>query len=199
MPFSAGVFKKETLEYIKNNFSTSSKILDIGCGAGSYSDLLKPSGYSIDGIEGFEPYVDRFNLKLKYDNLYIVDSTKQPKEFFSKYDLIIMGDVFEHFSHIDALDILEKIGNIRTIIAVPYSGEQGAEFGNDFEIHRQTDLNPINFHSRFSGFFPYCVGYDYGVYINDPDLNFLYKEGHAQERWMNYVENNFVIDRQFTI
>lgn len=199
MPVSADVFKRETIEYIKFNFPLSTKILDVGCGSGTYSDLLKPLGYGIDGIEGFNPYVENFNLLSKYDSLIVGDVSKQSKEFFTKYDLIIMGDVFEHLSHSDALFLLEKINGIRTIIAVPYSGEQDAVNGNVFEIHKQTDLNPINFHSRFEGFFPYCVGYDYGVYINDNNLKHIYKESHAQEKWLNYIENHFVIDRQFII
>ena len=66
MPFSTKYFKTETINYIKNTFDKNIKILDVGAGAGTYSDLLRPFGFvNIDCIEVFEEYVNKFELEKK--------------------------------------------------------------------------------------------------------------------------------------
>jgi 2-polyprenyl-3-methyl-5-hydroxy-6-metoxy-1,4-benzoquinol methylase len=46
-------------------------VLDVGCGAGTYSDLVRGAGMTTEliGIEVWEPYVKRFGLTAKYDRL----------------------------------------------------------------------------------------------------------------------------------
>ena len=36
-----------------------------------------------------------------------------------------------------------------------------------YEIHLQDDLTLINFFERFEGFNPFCVRFDYGVFVNN--------------------------------
>ena len=76
MPYSTGYFKTETKDYILKNYPKDVRILDVGAGCGTYSDLLKPLGYvNIDCVEVFSEYVSQFNLKEKYNNdMHIVYS-----------------------------------------------------------------------------------------------------------------------------
>ena len=82
MPFSTNYFKEETKKFIEKNFEKEIKILDIGAGAGTYSNLLKPLGYkNLDCVEVFEEYVDKFSLRQKYDKVLIGDITKLKIDF----------------------------------------------------------------------------------------------------------------------
>ena len=58
-------------QHFLNNVPTSKRILDVGPGVGTYSDLLCPFDYRMDAVEIFEPYVTKYKLREKYDNVYI--------------------------------------------------------------------------------------------------------------------------------
>ena len=73
MPYSLNIFKNNVEKYIQENIPTDFKILDVGPGSGTFSDLLKPHGYLLDCVEIWEPYVNQFNLKEKYQNVFIDD------------------------------------------------------------------------------------------------------------------------------
>lgn len=167
MPYSTNYFKKETIQYITDNYNTNSKILDIGAGSGTYSDYLKPLGYiNLDCVEVFQNYIEMFNLTSKYNKVINEDATKLNINF-SEYDLIIIGDVLEHISEYDAKILLKKLSVTNVIVAVPFESPQGESYNNMYEIHLQDDLTLINFFERFEGFNPFCLRFDYGVFIND--------------------------------
>lgn len=167
MPYSTNYFKKETIQYITDNYNTNSKILDIGAGSGTYSDYLKPLGYiNLDCVEVFQNYIEMFNLTSKYNKVINEDATKLNINF-SDYDLIIIGDVLEHISEYDAKILLKKLSVTNVIVAVPFESPQGESYNNMYEIHLQDDLTLINFFERFEGFNPFCLRFDYGVFIND--------------------------------
>jgi SAM-dependent methyltransferase len=177
MPFSTRYFKKETIQYITDNFNTDSKILDIGAGSGTYSDYLKPLGYkNLDCVEVFKNYIDMFNLNSKYNKVINEDVTKLNLDF-SEYDLIIIGDVLEHISEHDSKILLKKLTTSKVIVAVPFESPQGESYNNMFEIHLQDDLTLVNFFERFEGFNPYCLRFDYGVFINDK-IDTIYTESN---------------------
>jgi autotransporter strand-loop-strand O-heptosyltransferase len=138
MPYSFTYFKKEIKEWFITNISIHNRILDVGPGVGTYSDLLYDLGYRIDALEIFEPYVHKYKLRDKYDNVYIGDINTFD---ISDYDFIIMGDVLEHIPKNDAINLIQKITkNKECLIAVPYEMEQGEHEGNIYETHHQTDL-----------------------------------------------------------
>jgi 2-polyprenyl-3-methyl-5-hydroxy-6-metoxy-1,4-benzoquinol methylase len=68
MPYSYPCGKPDAIEFICKNTTTESKILDVGPGVGTYADLLKSYGYSIDALEIYEGYVEAYDLKKKYRN-----------------------------------------------------------------------------------------------------------------------------------
>jgi glycosyltransferase involved in cell wall biosynthesis len=171
MPYSYSIYKTDVKEHFIKHVNISSKILDVGPGAGTYSDLLRDLGYKMDCLEIFEPYVNQFDLTSKYDNVIIGDITKFD---FTDYDYIIMGDVLEHLTTEDAKTFMSKIKltNKKCLIAVPYEYEQGEHFDNIYETHLQPDLTPENVLERYPDL-NLMIGDDsYGYYVNYSLNNF---------------------------
>jgi SAM-dependent methyltransferase len=193
MPYSTGYFKQETKNYILNSYDKNIRILDVGAGCGTYSDLLKPLGYeNIDCVEVFEDYIHKFNLNNKYNNVYLGDITKLDIDF-SKYDLIILGDVLEHIDLPDAKILLNKIGDVNTIIGVPFNSPQGEHFGNLNEIHLQEDLTFMNFFERYDNQKPLCLRFDYGIFVKK-EYNQIFLEVGEKDlpnEYMEYIKNNY--------
>ena len=193
MPYSTGYFKTETKDYILENFPKNTKILDVGAGCGTYSDLLKPLGYSnIDCVEVFPEYVTQFNLNQKYNNVFIGDITKINLDF-NNYDLIIFGDVLEHISLSDSKLLLEKIGNKDVLIGVPFESPQGEHFGNIYETHLQPELTLISFLEEYKGFHPISVRFDYGIFVNRRENEIFVEVGQFQlpKNYDNYLKTNY--------
>lgn len=142
--------KNEVIENIRERFEEGSTVLDIGAGDGVYSSMLRDK-FIVDGIEIFEPWVEKYDLKNKYRNLFIADL----KDFsFEWYDIVIMGDVLEHLSVEEAQKVIEYIYPRckELLIAVPYQYEQGlADDGNIYQIHKQPDLTYDLFIQRYPG------------------------------------------------
>ena len=139
MPYSFTYFKEEVKEWFLNNVPTSKRILDVGPGIGTYSDLLRSSGYRIDAVEIYEPYIEKYNLREKYDNVYVGSIITFD---INDYDFIILGDVLEHIPKNYAKELIRDIVNAKKecLVAIPYEMEQGEHEGNIYETHHQPDL-----------------------------------------------------------
>ena len=162
---SYSLFKREYKEHLISKFNNNIKILDVGCGSGGYFELLNDNFKNIDGIEIYPNYVQMFNLETKYKRLIIGDILKQD---LIEWEYFIMGDIIEHLSYEEAFQLIEKIHNSNKfmMIAVPYNYEQGVEFGNVHEIHKQPDLTKDIFLERYPCM-KYLIGDDhYGYFIN---------------------------------
>ena len=85
------------VNFIKNNFPTNSKILDVGCGGGEFLEQLKKEGFrsisATDMDQYFDPFVDSIDFK-KANFCY----EKLPWED-SSFDLITAWEVFEHLEN----------------------------------------------------------------------------------------------------
>ena len=139
MSYSYNFYKKEVADYLKNKFDRNSKVLDVGCGCGTYYDLLSDYFNCIDGVEVFKPNIDNFKLKNKYHRVYNMNILAFKYDF---YDIIIFGDIIEHLDINEAKMVL-NYANTRCkemIVAVPYELEQGIAEDNIYEIHKQDDL-----------------------------------------------------------
>ena len=76
-------------------------VLDIGCGAGAYGKIIKEinPNVHVTGVDAFQPYVDQFDLS-RYDEIKVCEAKKfleLARLAKDTYDLIIFGDVLEHF------------------------------------------------------------------------------------------------------
>jgi len=186
MPRSTNFFKNETINYIISKYGKDINILDIGAGVGTYSDLLSPHGYkNIDCIEIFEPYVTDYNLRSKYREVFVDDIVKTNIDF-DNYDLLIFGDVFEHISEQDCKILMDKIKS-DVIIAIPFNSSQGEHFGNIYETHLQPNLDFINFIESYKSFYPLCLRFDYGIFINKK-TNIIYLEDDQNPIPTNFDE-----------
>ena len=158
--------KPEVCDWIRRNFPASATVLDVGTCDGNWRKLLRE--YScMDGIEAYEP-----NLAKScgyYRKLYFGDI----RDFtYDWYDLIIFGDIIEHLSVEDAQAVLRyAVPRCRDlIIAVPFLYEQGAIYGNPYEVHIQDDLTAKNFEERYPGFEILCdPGHNYRYYHKGAD------------------------------
>jgi predicted nicotinamide N-methyase len=129
------------------------KILDVGAGAGIYLDVVKKyleDSVIIDAIEVWNPYINQFNLKNRYNEVYEVDA----REFNNfDYDVVILGDVLEHMSEKDAVNLWNKISNSAkyAIISIPIVHyHQDAINGNPYEVHVEEDWNTNRVLEKFS-------------------------------------------------
>jgi hypothetical protein len=161
-------------------------VIDVGPGCGTYWAILnKRYGDWLGGnakgwvdytgerpkmtaIEAFYPYVSKYSLKDKYDDVIISDIRyfdwdKAPQPC----DLIIFGDVLEHLTSLEAClvvsDAKEVAKNI--IISLPIVHfPQGAIDGNPFEIHKEEDWTHERVLKAFGEPHEFVVGQSIGVY-----------------------------------
>ena len=193
MPFSTSYFKQQTKEYILNKYGRAAKILDIGAGAGAYYDMLSTEGFkNLDCVEAFENYIVDYKLREKYKNVILGDVTKLDIDF-DQYDLIILGDVLEHIQVEDAKVLLNKMKQSNVLIGVPFESPQGVHFDNTFEIHLQDDLTFINFFERFEGYKPFCLRFDYGLFVKE-SINTIFLETQQHpipKHYQEYIDLNF--------
>ena len=164
MPTSFFLFKDEIQQWFLKNVPTSKRILDVGPGVGTYSHLLYSLGYRMDAVEIYEPYVEKYNLRKLYDNVYVDDIMKFD---YSDYDFIILGDVLEHLERTDAIKLILTINmkNKQCLVAVPYLMEQGESEDNIHETHLQADLTPTVMSLAYSELELLYDSEYYGYYI----------------------------------
>lgn len=114
-----------------------SSVIDFGAGEGKWGKLLKDRVAIVDGIEVWEPYINKYNLSAFYNTLHKVDMRNfdYPKE----YDTAILGDVLEHISREDAMLFLDnlkkKVGRVFLTIPVTVCIQDGNAIGNPYETH----------------------------------------------------------------
>ena len=193
MPESYDHYKQDVKTYLQKHVPIEHKILDVGPGRGTYSELLRDFGYKMDCVEIWEPYIHKFDLKKKYDNVFlgnIVDFD------ISGYDFIILGDVLEHLTIQDATELISKIyeSGKRCLVAVPYTMEQGEYYGNVYETHLQSDLTLDIMGERFPQLMMIYSNSEYGYFIS-------YQKPKVERNYMNglYYKGKKVADRGFLL
>ena len=116
------------------------RILDVGAGCGTYSDLLNPALpiEQFDAVEAWAPYIGQYNLHHKYDIVVPTDVRLLSPVNLNNYDLIIFGDVLEHMPKMDALKLIYSLHFPTAIaICIPVLHlEQGEVNGNPYEVHK---------------------------------------------------------------
>ena len=125
-------------------------ILDVGTGLGKFGVLAREylevrHGHcqkqdwhcQIDGIEGFGPYLSPLHDHV-YDHMFTGDVQQIIPGLTTRYDLILLIDVLEHFEYQAGLALLTELlrHTDNLLVSTPKRFiEQGASFGNQLEVH----------------------------------------------------------------
>jgi len=167
MPTSYPLYKDSVRNWVLQNIPLDAKILDVGAGCGTYSDLLRGYGYKIDAVEIWKPYIDKYELKKKYGVVYHKNILAIDFVILDTYDFFILGDVLEHLTTEEAQYVMLflKQNNKKYIVAVPYQMEQGEHEGNAYETHLQPDLTPDIMMQRYPDMELLYGNNFYGYYI----------------------------------
>lgn len=129
-------------------------VLDIGVGFGRWGILCREfldvwEGRvfrdswvtEIDGIEVFEKNIDDYHRNF-YNNIFIGDAFELVNSKLKKYDLIIMGDVLEHFDKEKGEALLKRCiqygNNVLLNVPLGEQWDQDALYDNEYECHRST-------------------------------------------------------------
>ena len=147
--------KADVCRWIRDNFTISATILDMGACDGKWRYLL-PEYKNMDAVEAYRPFYRKLGEKRIYRNLWHADARTFE---YQHYDLIIFGDIVEHMSPEDAKKMLDyaKPRCWDMIIAVPYLYPQDAGNGNKYDIHVQDDLTAELFEERYPGYSVLCA------------------------------------------
>lgn len=140
MPGSSNKGKSNIRDWF-NNLPIQS-VLDVGPGWGTYSKLFRKPEQLWHAVEINEPYVEKFQLNNLYNEIYIADiQTFIPTRC---YDVIICGDVLEHMTNDEAVEVLDKLFNYadHIIVSLPLDAETNAppgtgdvDWDNPYELH----------------------------------------------------------------
>lgn len=117
-------------------------VLDVGTGYGKFAFLLRERiddfswNMQIDGVEAWPKYFKKSGTEYLYNSVFKTDFLSAP--LIDQYDVVLMIDVLEHFSDVDAVTALKKAAahGKRILISAPLGYEQGAVGGNEFERHQ---------------------------------------------------------------
>lgn len=153
MPSSTSLGKTTAKRWIEKLIDNDSfRILDLGCGRGTYGRLIsKPFyGVAVDAM----PYKEKFELMKFYKEFYQFDIRETDKiSKLGNFDLAIMGDVLEHLYPEEAHEVLACLEKQcdRILVAVPFLYWQWG-LKNHFENHLQPDLTEKVFSERYPEF-----------------------------------------------
>lgn len=149
MPGSEREGKDKTIEWI-NNISNVNRLLDIGCGKGTYSLLCKNENNMLLesdwwAVEAWEPYNEKFGLSKLYNTIINEDARKLNWDSLPNFDIVFCGDVLEHMTKEESQELvnnaLKKTRYLIISIPIIRSKAQGAVNGNHFETHIKRDWN----------------------------------------------------------
>lgn len=139
--------KEQILTWFRSEEKNINTIIDIGAGRGTYINLVKESNKlclnsSWIAIEAWEPYIQQFKLKSRYNRVISSDVRKVDWSQFNKVDVVIAGDVLEHMSKQDAISLVENVLKVSKylVISIPIVHFPQDEIaGNPFEVHVKDD------------------------------------------------------------
>lgn len=119
------------------NSLKAKRVLDIGVGQGTYSDLARTPEQSWIGLEVYYPYVEMYNLEGKYDDVIIADARYVDYTKIGKFDLITWGDCIEHMPKDDAKMLLSELlkHTKHLLLAFPVLHLEQHDDDNPYEDH----------------------------------------------------------------
>jgi 2-polyprenyl-3-methyl-5-hydroxy-6-metoxy-1,4-benzoquinol methylase len=139
--------KLEIAQWFKENEITIHRVLDIGAGTGTYATLIKNEHRICQqsewvAIEAWQPYIEEFKLNDLYTTVVNLDVREIDWNLLGQFDITIAGDVLEHMTKNEAIELVEKIleNSKVLIISIPiiYMPQDEVN-GNPFEVHVKPD------------------------------------------------------------
>lgn len=123
-------------------------VLDVGCGNGKYGFLCREyieywlqKNPVIHGIEVYWMYLEKLDRHNVYDYIFRGEAIRKLSRIENKaYDVVLAIDILEHFDEINGKQFIQELKRVgkNVIICTPtIVKEQGACFGNEYEIHRK--------------------------------------------------------------
>lgn len=82
--------------HIGSNSAKSTKILDVGCGAGIVCEPLARLGYTVSGIDMAAPLIDEAKRHAKQSDLKITYAVQDITAYKKTYDVVLVLEVLEH-------------------------------------------------------------------------------------------------------
>lgn len=151
MPFSSSTFDEVLAEHLVKINPNS--VLDVGAGAGKHGMMVRElcPRARIGAIEPTKIYIDEYKLKEVYDELYEMDLMSYcDKQASDRHDVVIFGDVLEHFFRSQAIDYLDYfLYRAQWVVAIwPSQMPQDAWEGNGYEIHKN-NFSLLDLASKF--------------------------------------------------
>ena len=161
-------------------------ILDIGLGNGKLGflardclDVMLNEAYHrshwkvrIDGIEAYPDYIQDHQRAI-YDTIHIGDAF-DVIDRLETYDMIILGDVLEHFEKDRAWEFFDKCirhaeHHLAVFIPLGKTWKQPAIYGNPYETHRSSwFFDELARFSKRHALFDYSAG-PYGAFLVNRD------------------------------
>lgn len=172
MPFSMRENNKDVREFVDNAMIRT--VLDVGPGSGTYGRLLREQNVvdRIDAVEIWEPYIETFGLDKVYDAVIVMDvrglatswEFGRPAWAQDGWDLIIFGDVLEHMTQDEALEVWSWAGSVARwgLISVPivHWPQHAVEGGNPYEEHVQDHIHVEDLKRDFG---PFAFSWEYDL------------------------------------
>ena len=141
--------------------------LDVGAGSGTYAKMFP--GIRWDGVEIWEPYIEKYGLKDLYETIVVSDIRKwNPVNTTKRWDVAIAGDVLEHMTEDEARDVVANLMAFAdyVIISIPLGHyPQGEYDGNPHEAHVVDDWTDGRVVQVFGEPLAYDINGEIGVYV----------------------------------
>jgi predicted TPR repeat methyltransferase len=165
MPYS--VEENKSWAHKKIRQINPQSVLDVGAGAGAYGKIVRSINPEIelDCIEVWTPYINQFDLGSIYRNVFNYEA-KDHKDW--NYDLVIFGDVLEHMTKKQALELYElaAAGSPNILFSIPIIHlPQGAEHGNPYETHVEDHWKHEDILKDFRNVVDYSTFSVTGIYL----------------------------------
>lgn len=173
MPVSSKAGKAWSMKWIRENEHKINRVLDLGAGAGLYPKYAKQTNRMLTnaewiGVEIWQPYIEKYGLNTLYNKVINADIREFNFEEHGEFDLCILGDVLEHMTKEESIQVVTKALEYckRILVSIPVAHyPQGASEGNPYEVHVKDDWSDQEVKESFPNILDSTQEKKIGVYI----------------------------------
>ena len=118
--FNKGIHPKHRIvnfkKFFVSNIKKNSKVLDVGCGAGTLSYSIAKKAQKVIGIDISKSKINRAKARYSKENIEFIQADILQYEFDEKFDYIILSNILEHIE--DRYSILNKFKPLTKIFLI---------------------------------------------------------------------------------